>query len=145
MSSKKMLYALTRVNMALAKPQPPSGAELQDLRDLVAEALAAGAQMLERVGRPRDPDSIDKPRGRRPSSRYQIDVSNAAPRIAVGGQAAADMVNAELTELGSAKRVTPNNLTVGIARNGGWWTKVETDGGTVVIEARRLPDAEKSA
>lgn len=144
MSTKQMLYALTRVNVWLTGPKAPSGPEAEELRPLVAEAAAAGAQMLQHMGRPRDPDSAGKPSGRRPSVRYQVDVSNAAPRVAVGAQAAAEMVNKELEELREKKRVTQNNLTVGIARNTTWWTKVETANGTVVIEVRRLPDEAKT-
>lgn len=145
MSQKQMLYALTRVNVALAQPELPSGAELQELRTLVAEACAAGAQMLQHMGRPRDPDSAGKPAGRRPSARYRIEISNMAPRIVVGGQAAADAINEQLAELGVRQRVTQNNLTVGIARNGSWFKLVETSNGTVVLECARAKEQENSA
>lgn len=145
MSVKQMLYALTRVNVALAKPQPPSGAELQELRDLVAEALSAGAAMLQHMGRRRDPTSAGKPRGPAPSARYRIEVDSYAPRTIIGGQAAADAVNEHLTEFGMKQRVTMHTLIVGCARAGYWSKLCNHDGGTSSITVTRLPDAENSA
>lgn len=145
MSMKKMLYVLSRVNMALSKPKLPSGEELQELRDLVAEALSEGARSLQHMGRPRDPDSVGKPTGRRPTTRYRIDVDNYAPQVVVGGLAAADAVNEHLAAFGMKQRVTMNTLIAGIARSNAWVKLCDHSNGTSAISVTRLPDEQKSA
>lgn len=145
MSTKKMLYVLSRVNMALSKPKLPSGDELQELRSMVAEAVAEGADMLQHMGRKRDPDSVGKPRGAKPAARYRIDVDNYAPRIILGGQATADAVNEHLAEFGMKQRVSMHTLIVGISRSGSWVKLCHHSNGTSAIAVSRLPDEEKSA
>lgn len=144
MSAKKMLYVLSRVNMALNQPTPPSGQELQELREMVADALSQGAQTLQRMGRPRNPSSAAPASGRRPSARYCIDVDNHAPQIAVGGLAAAELVNAHLAAFGMKQRVTMNTLVAGISRSGAWVKLCDHANGTSAITVTRAPDG-KSA
>lgn len=145
MSTTQMLYALIRVNELMNGPWPPSPEALAKVKAQVAEAVAAGMDTAQRIQRAAARRRDGVKRGAPPSTRYEVDVTNYAPAICLGGAAAAERVNEILAQHGQKKRLTVNNLTTTIATRGGWWTNVDTDSGTITIGVRRLPDAENSA
>lgn len=105
---------------------------LDDLAGVVAVALQKRTDLAGRPATGR--------KGRAPTTRYIVDVSNYAPRIVLGGQAAADAINEHLAELKLRKRLTINNLTTSISTKGEWSHVEDTGSGTVILAVRRAPE-----
>lgn len=145
MSTRQMLYALVRVNNMLNGAWPPSDDELQKVREQVRAAVGAGLDTSQRMAEAAERRASGTRVGRRPTARYEVDITNYAPAVCIGAGAAVERVNEVLAEHKLKKRLTVNNLTTTISTKGGWWTNIDTTNGTVTIGVRRLSDAEKSA
>lgn len=138
MATKTMLYALSQVHAWHGTPAGKAAKVPEPLRGLVADAVAQGAAMLAKAGKPRSAATGTGAQGRPPSTAYAVEISGYDPFTVMGGNGAANAVNKHMELLGEKRRFTANNLSVSIARNGGWFHNVETTNGTVTIAVRKI-------
>lgn len=138
MSTRQMLYALSRVNSMFAGVFPPSAETWSETQKIVAHALTAGMTTSNRMAQAAAARSTGGKVGRKPTTVYLIDINGAEPFTTYGGRATVDAVNKELAALGVKRLLSVNNLTTIISTKGEWWRNVETDSGTVTISVQKI-------